>query len=237
MAITRKTRCLSSRIISRGKNLSACAWNPGRVRAIGAFLIVAWLLPLSAANVLAVGPVVLVLGDSISAAYGIQREDGWVALLEKKLQAGPTRGRVVNASISGETTGGGLVRLPRALAEHTPDVVILELGGNDGLRGYPINRMRANLQRMIDLTKEAGAVPLLVGMQIPPNYGARYTASFRGTYASLAEENEIPLVPFLLEDVALKKGWMQSDGIHPTRDAQPAMLDAVWPKLSPLLVD
>jgi len=180
-------------------------------------------------------PVVLVLGDSISAAYGINQEDGWVALLDARLRSAHPQGRVVNASISGETTGGGLARLPRALAEHAPDVVILELGGNDGLRGYPIKRMQANLQQMIDLTLAAKAKPLLVGMQIPPNYGARYTAAFSGTYTTLAQKNEITLVPFLLQEVALKKGWMQSDGIHPTREAQPAMLDAVWPVLEPLL--
>ncbi|MBM4203633.1 MAG: arylesterase [Gammaproteobacteria bacterium] len=180
-------------------------------------------------------PVVLILGDSISAAYGINREDGWVALLETRLRSAHPQGRVINASISGETTGGGLARLPRALAEHAPHVVILELGGNDGLRGYPIKRMQANLQQMIDLTLAAKAKPLLVGMQIPPNYGARYTAAFSGAYSALAKTNDIALVRFLLQDVALKKGWMQSDGIHPTREAQPAMLDAVWPVLAPLL--
>lgn len=195
------------------------------------------LLPVFAATARAQGPVILVLGDSISAAYGIQREDGWVALLDQKLQSSHPQGRVVNASISGETTGGGLARLPKALQEHQPDVVILELGGNDGLRGYPVDRMRANLQKMIDLTRAADAMPLLVGMQIPPNYGARYTTAFRDTFATLAEANQIPLVPFLLQDVALKKGWMQSDGIHPTREAQPALLDAVWPVLEPLLSD
>jgi acyl-CoA thioesterase I len=180
-------------------------------------------------------PVVLVLGDSISAAYGIQSKQGWVALLETRLQQDHPQARVINASISGDTTGGGLARLPKALAEHRPDIVILELGGNDGLRGYPIARMRGNLQTMIDLTRATGAIPLLVGMQIPPNYGARYTAGFRDTFTELAETNQIPVLPFLLEDVALKPGWMQSDGIHPTAEAQPAMRDAVWKVLEPLL--
>ena len=178
---------------------------------------------------------ILVLGDSISAAYGIQREAGWVALLEQRLLENHPQARVVNASISGETTGGGLTRLPTALAQHKPNVVILELGGNDGLRGYPVAKMRENLQKMIDLSIGAGATPLLVGMQIPPNYGIRYTTAFRDSFSSLATSNEIPVVPFLLEGIALGPGLMQSDGIHPTAEAQPAMLDTVWPVLLPLL--
>jgi acyl-CoA thioesterase-1 len=211
----------------------AIKWSRHTLRWLTAFFCAT--LVSSLARAAETGPVVLVLGDSISAAYGIRLEDGWVALLSARLRTHNPQGRVVNASISGETTGGGLARLPRALKEHSPDVVILELGGNDGLRGYPVNRMQTNLQEMIDLTLAANAKPLLVGMQIPPNYGARYTAAFSGTYVSLAETNDIPLVPFLLQEVALKQGWMQSDGIHPTREAQPTMLDAVWPVLEPLL--
>lgn len=178
---------------------------------------------------------IMVLGDSISAAYGIQREAGWVALLEERLREAHPQARVVNASVSGETTDGGLTRLPAALAEHQPWIVILELGGNDGLRGYPVQNLRENLQKMIDLSVAANATPLLVGMQIPPNYGIRYTTAFRDTYSALATANQIPLVPFLLEGVALGPGLMQSDGIHPTAQAQPAMLDNVWQALEPLL--
>lgn len=178
----------------------------------------------------------MVLGDSISAAYGIQREAGWVALLEQRLRESHPGTRVVNASVSGETTDGGLTRLPEALAQHKPRIVILELGGNDGLRGYPVMKLRENLQKMIDLSIAANAVPLLVGMQIPPNYGARYTTAFRDTFTILATTNRIPAVPFLLEGVALGPGLMQSDGIHPTAQAQPAMLDTVWKALQPLLI-
>jgi acyl-CoA thioesterase I len=178
---------------------------------------------------------IMVLGDSISAAYGIQREAGWVALLEQRLRETHPQARVVNASISGETTDGGLTRLPEALAQHKPRIVILELGGNDGLRGYPVVKLRENLQKMIDLSLTANATPVLVGMQIPPNYGIRYTTAFRDTFSSLATTNRIPVVPFLLEGVALGPGLMQSDGIHPTAQAQPAMLDTVWAVLQPLL--
>ena len=177
---------------------------------------------------------VLVLGDSISAAYGIQREQGWVALLAERLA--PHGHAVVNASISGETTGGGLARLPGALAEHNPDVVIIELGGNDGLRGYPIKRMRGNLERMVQLSREAGSQPVLVGMQIPPNYGPRYTKAFRETFSKVAEQHDLPFVPFLLEDVALAgETMMQRDGIHPTAEAQPLLLETLWPTLAALL--
>ncbi len=178
---------------------------------------------------------IMILGDSISAAYGIQREAGWVALLEQRLRKQHPQVHVVNASISGETTDGGLTRLPSALAQHKPRIVILELGGNDGLRGYPTRRLEENLQEMIDLVVDARATPLLVGMQIPPNYGARYTTAFRDTYTRLAAANQIPLVPFLLEGVALGPELMQSDGIHPTALAQPTMLDNVWQVLAPLL--
>jgi len=180
------------------------------------------------------GATVLVLGDSISAAYGIQRELGWVSRLRERLAAGGGR-RVINASISGETTGGGLARLPDALAEHDPAVVIIELGGNDGLRGYPVARIRDNLNRMVELVQEAGAVPLLVGMQIPPNYGPRYTRAFAAVFAEVAEQQDVALVPFILERVALIPELMQSDGIHPTAEAQNALLDTVWPHLAPLL--
>jgi acyl-CoA thioesterase-1 len=144
---------------------------------------------------------------------------------------------VVDASVSGETTGGGLARLPDALDTHDPEVVIIELGGNDGLRGYPIDRIRDNLNRMVELAKHAGSRVLLVGMQIPPNYGPRYTRAFAGVFEEVSDRHDIALVPFMLEQVALVPELMQSDGIHPTADAQALLLDTVWPHLSPLLHD
>ena len=176
----------------------------------------------------------LVLGDSLSAGYGIDVEQGWVQLLQNRLDQ---RGdfTVVNASIGGETTGGGLARLPDLLQEFRPDVVILELGGNDGLRGHPIKLIHRNLTRIATLSAEAGAATLLVGIQIPPNYGARYTRQFSAVFPAVAQELSLPLVPFFLEKVALQEGNMQTDGIHPNARAQPQMLDNVWPHLEPLL--
>jgi len=186
---------------------------------------------------------IVVLGDSISAGYGIQREQGWVELLSQSVsrcegQCGAAEGKqwhVVNASISGETTGGGLARLPALLEEHEPGMVIIELGGNDGLRGYPIGKIRTNLTRIVELTKATGAVPVVMAMQIPPNYGPRYTGAFHKTFEEVADGNDVQYVPFLLENVALADDLMQDDGIHPTSEAQPLMLDAVWPYLEPLL--
>jgi acyl-CoA thioesterase I len=181
-------------------------------------------------------PGILVFGDSISAGYGLPRLDrGWVALLQAKLKTAGYGDEVVNASVSGETTAGGLARLPRALDLHHPAVVVLELGGNDGLRALPIEQMRANLARMIDLAKSAGAKLLLLGMRIPPNYGPQYTAQFAAVYTDLAREEHVPLVPFLLSDVALHPDLMQADGVHPTEAAQPLLVAAVWPALVPLL--
>jgi acyl-CoA thioesterase-1 len=177
----------------------------------------------------------LVFGDSISAAYGIQRDQGWVARLAERLAAGDPAWRVVNASVSGETTGGGLARLPDALAAHQPDVVVIELGGNDGLRGYPLPRIRDNLEKMVTLARDAGSAVLLVGMQIPPNYGPPYTQGFAALFREVAASHSVPLVPFLLEQVALTPALMQDDGIHPTAAAQPMLLDTVWPHLEPLL--
>jgi acyl-CoA thioesterase I len=179
-------------------------------------------------------PAILVLGDSISASYGIQREQGWVYRLRTRV-ADCGAWRVINASVSGETTAGGLARLPDALEEHAPDVVIIELGGNDGLRGYPIDAIRDNLSRMVELAQAAGSRVLLVGMQIPPNYGPRYTQAFADVFTEVAERHEVALVPFILDQVALVPELMQSDGIHPTAQAQGLMLDTVWPHLSPLL--
>lgn len=180
-------------------------------------------------------PIILVMGDSISAAYGIQREQGWVYLLQQRLQENGSAWQVVNASVSGETTGGGLARLPQALEAHQPSLVIIELGGNDGLRGYPISRVRDNLLNMVELSLSKPRQVLLVGMQIPPNYGPRYTRSFYGMFEEVAERTGTPLVPFLLEDVALQANMMQDDGIHPTAEAQPIMLDTLWPYLEAML--
>ena len=178
---------------------------------------------------------ILVLGDSISAGYGIQREQSWVSQLGSRVAGEGPGWQVVNASISGETTGGALARLPDALDEHDPDVVIIELGGNDGLRGYPVHSIRDNLDRMVGLARDAGSQVLLVGMQIPPNYGPRYTRAFAEVFQAVAAAHGVPLVPFLLEQVALRPELMQGDGIHPTAEAQELLLDAVWPHLAPLL--
>ena len=180
-------------------------------------------------------PTVLVLGDSLSAAFGIRVEQGWVALLQARLRAKGYGHRVVNASSSGETTGGALARLPRALATHRPAVVIVELGGNDGLRGLPVRDIRSNLEAIVQRSQQSGAKVLLVGMRIPPNYGNPYTKQFHEVFGGLAQKHRLPLVPFFLERIALDDSLMQDDGIHPTAAAQPILLDEVWPRLEPLL--
>ena len=179
--------------------------------------------------------VILVLGDSISAAYGIQREAGWVHKLNSTLAEREYPWTAINASISGETTGGGLARLPAILDQHEPRIVIIELGGNDGLRGYPTKKMADNLNQLVSLSEAAGAVPVIMAMRIPPNYGPRYTRDFEQAFVDVAEANQVMLIPFFLEHVALKEGMMQSDGIHPTAAAQDDMLAFVWDYLHPLL--
>jgi len=180
----------------------------------------------------------MIVGDSLSAAYGVQTEEAWVALLRERLdQEGLDQWQVVNASISGETTDGGLRRLPDLLERNEPEVVIIELGGNDGLRGFPPNVIRQNLARMIEQVNEAGAEALLVGMQIPPNYGQRYTRAFADIYPELAKEHETELVPFFLDGIYDQEGMMQDDDIHPTAEAQGQLLDNVWPVLEPMLRD
>jgi len=178
----------------------------------------------------------LVYGDSLSASYGIEEEQGWVNLLQQKLLAESLPIEVVNGSVSGETTTGGLARLPAMLASYQPELVILELGGNDGLRGLPLNLMRENLVQMIDLAKNSGAEVILTGIQIPPNYGPRYTAPFFETYAELAEQKSLPLVPFLIDGIPQQPELMQNDGIHPRAEAQSMILDNVWPILEPHLI-
>lgn len=181
-------------------------------------------------------PVLLVVGDSLSAGYGLGDVDaGWVALLQSRLRREGYAIRVVNASISGDTTAGGRARLPAALARFEPAVTVLELGANDGLRGFPLDEMRDNLAAMITLAQEAGSRVVLLEMMIPTNYGPRYTGDFRERFARLAERFGIPLVPFILEDIALDLSLMQRDGIHPTEAAQPLMLDAVWPVVEPVV--
>ncbi len=181
-------------------------------------------------------PVILVFGDSISAGYGLARvEQGWVVLLQTRLKNEDYGYQVINASISGETTAGGLARLPRALSLHHPKIVILELGGNDGLRALPIAQMRANLTRMAELGAAAGAKVLLLGMRIPPNYGPEYTEQFHSCYTDLARDEKLSIVPFLLLDVAQFPNLMQADGIHPNELGQPKLLANVWPSLQPLL--
>lgn len=177
----------------------------------------------------------LVVGDSISAALGLETSLGWVSLLEKRLAEKGYQQRVVNASISGDTSAGGLARLPALLAEHKPELVIIELGGNDGLRGQPPAQLQQNLAGMIDSARGQGAAVLLLGMRLPPNYGARYTTAFANVYSTLATEKQVPLVPFFLEGVGGVPDMMQPDGIHPRAKAQPRLLDNLWPTLEPML--
>lgn len=178
---------------------------------------------------------IVVLGDSISAAYGVPTESGWVALLEKKLKQEKKRYTVINASISGETTEGGVNRLPDIISRHTPSILLIELGGNDGLRGFPLNLIKSNLQSLIDQAKSSNTMPILMAMRIPPNYGQRYTSGFYELFKKTADENNVTLIPFLMEEVALNPELMQADGIHPTTLAQPILLERVWETLAPLL--
>lgn len=180
-------------------------------------------------------PTILIVGDSISAAYGITQEAGWVALLQQRLVQTGYPHRVVNASISGDTTRGGLERLPAALRTHAPDLVILELGGNDGLRGLSLDEMAANLRGLVRKSKEAGAQVLLVGIVLPPNYGPQYTAAFARTYETVAQELEVPLVRNLFEGMGEQMSAFQPDGIHPTAASQGRLLENVWVELERLL--
>ena len=180
-------------------------------------------------------PVILVLGDSLSAGYGIPVEQGWVSLLQRRLAERGFPHQIVNASISGDTTSGGLSRLPAALERHRPTLVILELGANDGLRGQPPMAMANNLARMIELSLQAGAQVLLAEMRIPPNYGPLYAQKFQATFGELAKRYDIPLIPFLLEGVAGDTTLIQDDGLHPRAEAQGRILDNVWAVLEGLL--
>lgn len=184
---------------------------------------------------LSMAQTILVMGDSLSAGYGIELDQSWPNLLQKQLKEQTTQWQVVNLSISGETTAGGLHRLPAALDKHQPDIVILELGANDGLRGLSPLQMRHNLQRMIQLSQQQGAKVLLVGMHLPPNYGAIYTRQFDQAFTTLATQFKLPFMPFLLQDVASDPLLMQSDNLHPTAPAQPIILANLWHYLQPLL--
>jgi acyl-CoA thioesterase I len=199
-------------------------------------LLVGLMLPaLVQAQAATTQPVILVVGDSLSAGYGVAVDATWVALLQRRLAAQGYGYRVVNASVSGETTGGARARLPRALDLHHPSIVVLELGANDGLRGLPLRQMRENLQFMIERSQAAGAKVVLIGMRMPSNYGAPYTDQFHALYGELAQKYALPVVDFFLEGVALDAKLMQADGLHPSAGAQPRLLDNLWPTLAPVL--
>lgn len=177
----------------------------------------------------------LVLGDSLSAGHGLDAGQSWVSLLEQRIEQKNIAVDVINASISGDTTNGGLSRLPGLLEQHHPQWVLLELGANDGLRGTPLNLIRANLRKLVQLAQQSGAQVVMIGNHIPPNYGPRYANGFFDLFAQVAKEQDLPLVPFLLEGVALNPKLMQSDGLHPTVEAQPRLLETVWDVVGPLL--
>lgn len=192
-------------------------------------LLLLWVGPAAA------GPKIVVLGDSLSAAFGIPVASGWVALLQERLKREGYPHEVVNASISGETTSGGLARLHLLLAKHDPQLVLIELGGNDGLRGLPVKTMEQNLTRIAEFSRKAGAVPVLFEMTLPSNYGQAYVRGFTQAFGRVAQAQKAPLVPFFLASIATDAGAFLDDGIHPAASAQPRMLEAVWPILEPLL--
>ena len=177
----------------------------------------------------------LVMGDSLSAAYNLRQQDGWVSLLKNQLSQSHPEIQVINASVSGETTQGGLSRFNDLLATHKPDIVVLELGANDALRGYPLDQTTLNLEKMIEQAQASGAVVLLIGNQIPKNYGKRYTQMFFNLYKDIASKYSLAYLPFMLENVALNKDLMQSDGLHPNKAGQPIVLQNILPHLQPLL--
>jgi acyl-CoA thioesterase-1 len=193
------------------------------------------LAPALFADESAAPPAIVIVGDSLSAAYGMEISESWPSLLQQRLKENGHAYRVFNSSITGDTTQGGLTRLPRLLERHRPAIVILELGGNDGLRGLPVEVTRSNLASMIEQSRAAGARVILAEMRIPPNYGQSYTEKFNGTYQELSTEHDLVLLPFLLQDIALEPGLMMDDGIHPTAAAQPLIVDQVWAVLEPLL--
>jgi acyl-CoA thioesterase-1 len=192
-------------------------------------------LCVAASTASAAAGTILVYGDSLSAAYGIGQKDGWVNLLGGRLKQTRPDYSVVNASISGETTAGGAARIDAALGRFKPDVVVVALGGNDGLRGLPVAEMKANLAKIVRASQSRGARVLVVGMRIPPNYGPKYTQAFYEAFGEVARETKSAYVPFLLERIADQRAYFQPDQIHPTGEAQPLLLDTVWKGLEPLL--
>jgi acyl-CoA thioesterase-1 len=191
----------------------------------------------AAAAQAATAPTVLVFGDSLSAGYGIDVDQSWPALLQSRLESQGYEHRVINASISGETTEGGVTRIARALENFGPELVILELGGNDGLRGFPPDRMKANLQTIIETTKASGAAVIMLGIRIPTNYGPRYTGAFENVYRELADQLSVLWIEFFMEGIALNEELMQEDGIHPNASAQSILLDNAWPIIRQALAD
>lgn len=208
---------------------------PYYLKSLLVFLLINLSLPyaLAGENSQSEQQTILIMGDSISAGFGIDKAQGWVSLLESKLEPLATPYKIINASISGETTSGGANRIKPLLAKHNPSLVIIELGGNDGLRGSPIKMMKQNLSYMIKQSQNAGAEVLLLGMRIPPNYGQTYSDLFSRQYQQLALENNTLILPFLLNGIATQTGMMQADGIHPTTKAQPLMMEYVWSVIKP----
>ena len=184
---------------------------------------------------IAAAATILVFGDSLSAGYGLPQEQGWVSLLERKLRDNRSNYKVVNASISGETTTGGRTRIAAALTRYRPAIVVLDLGANDGLRGQDLGSMRTNLEAMVEACRKSKSEVLLVGMRLPPNYGPAYTEKFRGVFAAVARDRKLAFVPFLLDGFAEKREYFQADGVHPTAQAQPLIAATVWKALQPLL--
>jgi acyl-CoA thioesterase-1 len=203
--------------------------------ALAALAALVMLVASAPARAQPTAPVVLVVGDSISAAYGLAPGTGWVDLLSARLASERYPHRVVNASITGDTTAGGLARLPALLTRYKPAVVVVELGGNDGLRGGDLTATRDNLAAMVEETQRAGAKPLIVGMKLPPNYGSAYVRKFEALYVDVAKARKAPLVPFFFEGFGEKSELFQPDRVHPAAAAQPLLLDNVWPQLRPLL--
>jgi acyl-CoA thioesterase-1 len=200
--------------------------------------ILSLLILIAAAATHAAGPpTILVFGDSLSAGYGVDVDQTWVALLQSRLDSQGYEYRVINASISGETTQGGMTRIDAALNNFSPDLVILELGGNDGLRGFPTEVIKENIRTIIESSRNHGAAAVILGIRIPTNYGPRYSRAFEGIYSELAEELDVPWIEFFMEGIALNDELMQEDGIHPTAEAQPMLLDNAWPVIQKALTE
>ena len=197
-------------------------------------LIYVMLLVLSLTAAAVQAKTLLILGDSLSAGYGLSQQQSWVHLLQQKLDQQDSSWTLVNASISGETSGGGLARLPALLEQHKPDYVLIELGANDGLRGFPVPQLDSNLNAMVTQIKQQQSKAVLMQIRIPPNYGPRYTTLFTDLYPKISKEQQIPLWPFFMETIALKQQWMQADGLHPNLEAQPVIADLMLPLVSSL---